>query len=144
METRYQNEIVGFNNRMTDIHAAIGRVQLGKLRERTTRRQENASFLSENLSSVTTPAKSSDVDHVFHQYTIKSDSRDRLSDYLTQSNIGNGVYYPTPVHELPSFGKDIDLPNTKAVAQQALSIPVHPLLTQDELNMIVEVINAWS
>ena len=57
MEVRYQNEIVGFNNRMTDIHAAIGRVQLGKLRERTTRRQENASFLSENLSSVTTPSK---------------------------------------------------------------------------------------
>ena len=143
MEVRYQNEIVGFNNRMTDIHAAIGRVQLGKLRERTTRRQENASFLSENLFSVTTPSKSSDVDHVFHQYTIKSDSRDRLSDHLTQSNIGNGVYYPIPVHQLPSFGKEIDLRNTKVVAEQALSIPVHPLLTQEELHTIVEVINEW-
>ncbi len=144
MEVRYQNEVVGFNNRMTDIHAAIGRVQLGKLRERTTRRQENASFLSKNLPSVTTPVTNSDVEHVFHQYTIKTERRDQLSDYLTQSDIGNGVYYPTPVHELPSFGKEIDLPNTKTAAQQALSIPVHPLLTQDELNTIVEVINAWS
>ena len=93
---------------------------------------------------MTTPAISSDVDHVFHQYTIKTENRDRLSDYLTESNIGNGVYYPIPVHELPSFGKDIDLPNTKAVAQQALSIPVHPLLTQNELITITEVINAWS
>ena len=143
MEVRYQNEIVGFNNRMTDIHAAIGRVQLRKLRERTTRRQENASFLNENLSSVTTPVKSRDVDHVFHQYTIKSESRDRLSDHLTQSNIGNGVYYPIPVHQLPSFGKEINLPNTKVVAEQALSIPVHPLLTQEELHTIVEVINEW-
>ena len=77
---------------------------------------------------MTTPSKSSDVDHVFHQYTIKSDSRDRLSDYLTQSNI-SGVYYTTPVHELPSFGKDIDLPNTKAVAQQALSMIRSPTST---------------
>ena len=53
------------------------------------------------------------------------------------------MYYPTPVHELPSFDKQIDLPNTKAAAQQALSIPVHPLLTLDELNRIVEVINEW-
>ncbi|MGB1652010.1 MAG: DegT/DnrJ/EryC1/StrS family aminotransferase, partial [Acidimicrobiales bacterium] len=144
MEVRYQNEVVGFNNRMTDIHAAIGRVQLGKLRERTVRRQANASYLSENLSVVITPVKSSDVDHVFHQYTIKTENRDQLSDYLTQSNIGNGVYYPTPVHELPSFGKQINLPNTRTVAQQALSIPVHPLLDQAELERIVEVINAWN
>ena len=144
MEVRYQNEVVGFNNRMTDIHAAIGRVQLGKLRERTVRRQANASYLSENLSFVTTPVKSSYVDHVFHQYTIKTENRDQLSDHLTQSNIGNGVYYPTPVHELPSFGKQIDLPNTRTVAQQALSIPVHPLLDPAELERIVEVINAWN
>ncbi|MEC7714395.1 MAG: DegT/DnrJ/EryC1/StrS family aminotransferase [Actinomycetota bacterium] len=57
--------------------------------------------------------------------------------------MGNGVYYPIPVHQLPSFGKEINLPNTKVVAEQALSIPVHPLLTQEELHTIVEVINEW-
>jgi len=143
MEIRYQNEVVGFNNRMTDIHAAIGRVQLKKLRERTTKRQKNAKFLSENLSTVTVPTASSDAEHVYHQYTITTDRRDDLSEYLNQAEIGNGVYYPIPVHELPSFGKQIDLPNTKAAAKQALSIPVHPLLTSEELNRIVEVMNEW-
>ena len=143
MEIRYQNEVVGFNNRMTDIHAAIGRVQLKKLRERTTKRQKNAKFLSENLSTVTVPTASSDVEHVYHQYTITTDRRDDLSEHLNQAEVGNGVYYPIPVHELPSFGKQIDLPNTKAAAKQALSIPVHPLLTSEELNKIVEVMNEW-
>ncbi|MBC95825.1 aminotransferase DegT [bacterium] len=143
MEKRYQNEVIGFNNRMTDIHAAIGRVQLQKLRERTTKRQQNAIFLSENLSAVTVPTESNEVDHVYHQYTIKTDMRNELSDHLTQLNIGNGVYYPTPVHELPSFGKEINLPNTNVATQQALSIPVHPLLTEDQLNTIVEAVNSW-
>ena len=143
MEMRYQNEIVGFNNRMTDIHAAIGRVQLRKLRERTTKRQENAAFFNENLSTVDIPTEKNDVEHVYHQYTIRTDHRDDLSEHLNQENIGNGVYYPIPVHQLPSFNKKIDLPNTRTAADQALSIPVHPLLTQEELHRIVEVINTW-
>ena len=143
MEMRYQNEIVGFNNRMTDIHAAIGRVQLRKLRERTTKRQENAAFFNENLSTVDIPTEKNDVEHVYHQYTIRTDQRDDLSEHLNQENIGNGVYYPIPVHQLPSFDKKIDLPNTRTAADQALSIPVNPLLTQEELHRIVEVISTW-
>ena len=143
MEMRYQNEIIGFNNRMTDIHAAIGRVQLKKLRERTTKRQGNAAFLNENLAKVHVPTQKSDVEHVYHQYTIRTDDRDSLSEHLDKEKIGNGVYYPTPVHELPSFGIETDLPNTRTAAQQALSIPVHPLLTQEELHRIVEAINTW-
>ena len=69
--------------------------------------------------------------------------RDELSEHLNQENIGNGVYYPIPVHQLPSFDKKIDLPNTRTAAEQALSIPVHPLLTREELHRIVEVINTW-
>ena len=144
MEVRYQNELVGFNNRMTDIHAAIGRVQLKKLCERTNKRQKNAKFLNENLSTVTVPTTSSNAEHVYHQYTITTDRRDELSEYLNKAEIGNGVYYPTPVHQLPSFSKEIDLPNTKEAAEQALSIPIHPLLTSEELNRIVEVMNEWN
>ena len=143
MEMRYQNEIIGFNNRMTDIHAAIGRVQLRKLRERTTKRQENAAFFNENLLTVDIPTEKNNVEHVYHQYTIRTDQRDELSEHLNQENIGNGVYYPIPVHQLPSFDKKIDLPNTRTAAEQALSIPVHPLLTREELHRIVEVINTW-
>jgi dTDP-4-amino-4,6-dideoxygalactose transaminase len=70
MEKRYENEVFGFNNRMTDISAAIGRVQLRKLQKWTSIRNENAKFLCENLQGVTTPAIRPRSSHSFHQFTI--------------------------------------------------------------------------
>ena len=71
MEKRYANEVVGFNTRMTDIHAAIGRVQLGKLAAWTAQRQANAAFLTAHLDGVVTPSIAPGAVHVFHQYTIR-------------------------------------------------------------------------
>ena len=71
MERRYENEIVGFNCRMTDVHAAIGRVQLGKLAGWTEQRQENAAFLDANLDGVVVPPVADGATHVYHQYTIR-------------------------------------------------------------------------
>lgn len=143
MEIRYQNEAVGFNTRMTDIHAAIGREQLKKLPGWTQKRQENAQFLSANLRGVVTPKISEGMDHVFHQYTVKviDSDRDAFSAELTKRGIGNGVYYPTPIHRLPSFNLMLELPATERVASQVLSLPVHPSLSQGELETIVEVVN---
>lgn len=144
MEVRYQNEVVGFNTRMTDIHAAIGREQLKKLPGWTEQRQKNAEFLSANLEGVVTPKVADGMEHVFHQYTIKivDADRDAFAAELTKRGIGNGVYYPTPIHRLPSFSLDIDLPATKRVAQQVISLPVHPALNQQDLETIVEVVNS--
>ena len=146
MEKRYENEIVGFNLRMTDIHAAIGRVQLTKLSEKTQRRQENAAFLSVNISSfVDAPIIPSGHSHVFHQYTIKvQGDRDSFASKLTDLGVGSGVYYPIPVHELPAFGKKKSLPNTSQVCKQVLSLPVHPALSKKDLKKIVEAVNKAS
>ena len=144
MEKRYENEIVGFNNRMTDIHAAIGRVQLTSLAERTEKRKENANFFNKNLTTVSTPFIHPEAEHVFHQYTVRTPDRDSLIDLLTKEEIGHGIYYPIPVHELPSFAKEFDLPNTRIAAEEVLSLPVHPFLTEEEKSRIVEVINTWN
>jgi dTDP-4-amino-4,6-dideoxygalactose transaminase len=146
MEKRYENEIVGFNLRMTDIHAAIGRVQLTKLAEKTLRRQQNAAFLSENISrSVDAPVIPSGFSHVFHQYTIKvQGDRDVFASKLTELGVGSGVYYPIPVHELPAFGKKKSLPNTSQVCKQVLSLPVHPALSNKDLKRIVTAVNIAS
>ena len=142
MEKRYANEVVGFNTRMTDIHAAIGRVQLTKLAGWTTKRQANAHFLSENLAGVITPPTAPGAVHVYHQYTIRVESdRDRFASELTARGVGNGVYYPTPIHRLPSFGLTLDLPNTELAASQVLSLPVHPSLTEADLEQIVTTVN---
>ena len=144
MEKRYENEIVGFNTRMTDIHAAIGRVQLQKLPAWTAARQANAKFLSDNIRGVITPAVAPEATHSYHQYTIRIEgmSRDKFAEQLTAKGIGNGVYYPIPIHRLPSFGLTLDLPATEMVAEQCLSLPVHPSLTQNDLEQIVTAVNA--
>lgn len=144
MEKRYENEVVGFNARMTDVHAAIGRVQLTKLAGWTKQRQENAAFLDANLRGVVVPPVAPGATHVYHQYTIRvPEDRDGFAAALqAEHGIGTGVYYPIPNHRLPSFNRTEDLPATERAAAQALSLPVHPSLTTEDLERVVEAVNA--
>lgn len=144
MEARYHNEIIGFNARMTDLHAAIGRVQLTKLAGWTAARQANAAFLNEHLRGVLVPPVASGVTHVYHQYTVRvpDGGRDRLAAALADAGVGSGVYYPVPTHRLPSFGLQLDLPQTERAAREVLSLPVHPRLTPADLERIVDAVNA--
>ncbi|PYI69248.1 aminotransferase DegT [Arthrobacter livingstonensis] len=143
MDKQYENELVGFNNRMTDLHAAIGRVQLTKVLGWTKQRQDNAAFLTANLEGVETPKVAEGAEHVYHQYTVRvPEGRDELHERLRSDyNIGSGVYYPVPNHRLPSFNQTSDLPNTETAAREVLSLPVHPSLTQDDLERIVTAVN---
>jgi len=143
MERRYENEVIGFNNRMTDIHAAIGRVQLSNLSKWTAARKSNAKYLSENIRGVIVPPVAPGAEHVFHQYTVRivDLDRTRFADELTKRGVASGVYYPTPIHRLPSFGLNLDLPSTEQVAQECLSLPVHPALSHRDLATIVNAVN---
>ena len=143
MEKRYENEVVGFNARMTDLHAAIGRVQLQKLSGWTAQRQSNAEFLSASLEGVVVPTVAPEATHVWHQYTIRvPGDRDRFATALAaEHGIESGVYYPIPNHELPSFGLTLDLPATRQACSEVISLPVHPGLTEADLERIVGGVN---
>lgn len=145
-EIRYQNEIIGFNTRMTDIHAAIGRVQLGKLPGWTAQRQANAAYLDANLKGVVVPHVAPGTTHSYHQYTIRipggsAEKRDAFMVAINAKGVGCGVYYPTPIHRLPSFQLDLHLPETELVIKECVSLPIHPSLTQSDLETIVSVVN---
>ena len=144
MEQRYRNELVGFNTRMSDVHAAIGRVQLRKLPAWTAKRQQNAAYLTSALDNVVTPDIAPGATHVFHQYTIRIPGHDQraFAEALLERGVGCGVYYPTPVHELPSFSLTLDLPETRRAAKEVISLPVHPSLTEDELETVALAVNA--
>lgn len=144
MEKQYHNEVVGFNNRMTDIHAAIGRVQLTKVDAWTAQRQSNAAYLSANLTGVTPPPVAEGAVHVYHQYTVRvPEDRDGLAAALkSEYNIGSGMFYPVPNHRLAPFATDDDLPETERAARECLSLPVHPSLSQGDLERIVTAVSA--
>ena len=142
-ELRYRNEVIGFNNRMTDIHASIGRVQLKRLHSWNERRQANAAYFDRHLDGVSIPQVAPECHHVYHQYTIRvtGRSRDNFAASLQMRGIGSGVYYPTPIHRLPAFQETLDLPETELAAAEVLSLPVHPSLSQGDLEKIVEAVN---
>ncbi|WP_406860892.1 DegT/DnrJ/EryC1/StrS family aminotransferase [Streptomyces sp. HUAS MG47] len=152
MEQRYANEIVGANMRMTDVSAAIGRVQLGKLAGWTERRIANAAYLSEHITAenVVTPILAPGARHIYHQYTIRvKGDRDAAMAKLTEAGIGNAVYYPTPIHRLKPYwepdqkaGRNWDLPQTEKAAAEVVSLPVHPSLSENDLERIVTAVNA--
>lgn len=143
MERQYENELVGFNARMTNLHAAIGRVQLTKVLGWTAQRQSNAAYLTSNLQGVGTPVVAAGAEHVYHQYTIRvSEDRDGFAAALKDEyEIGSGVYYPIPNHRLPSFNRVEDLPNTETASREVLSLPVHPSLDDEDLERIITAVN---
>jgi perosamine synthetase len=149
MEQRYANEIVGYNLRMTDLHAAIGRVQLQRLPERTEQRRNNAAFLTAELTThaagpqLAVPQVAPGAEPVWHQYTVRAPDRDGLMKLLADRGVGTGVYYPTPIHRLRAFDLDLDLPVTAQAADEVLSLPVHAALSQEQLEHVAAAVT-WA
>lgn len=154
MEKQYANELVGFNNRMTDVNASVGRTQLRKLAGWTATRQANAAVLNEGLAGVAgvvTPTVPEGYTHVYHQYTIRFEGATGEERTAAQAalkdewQVGSGVYYPIPNHRLESlapYSEGLELPGTEKAARECLSLPVHPSLSQADLERIVEAVAA--
>ncbi len=147
MRRRYYHDELGFNFRMTDVHAAIGLAQLQKLEPFNEARIANAHYLSAHLRGVVTPQVPEGYRHVFHQYTVRASNglRDALLEHLKRREIGSGVYYPVPIHQQTLYtqelGYDVRLPETEKAAAEVLSLPVHPALSRADLEAIVAAVN---
>ena len=149
MRRRYFHAELGFNYRMTDIHAAIGLEQLKKLERFNQIRQENAAYFSEHLRGVIVPCIPEGSQHVFHQYTVRvpDGHRDALVEHLTQHGVGYAIYYPLPVHKqqyyVERLGYSQTLTQSEQAAREVLSLPVHPTLSRANLETIVQTINTY-
>ena len=149
MRRRYYHDSLGYNFRMTDIHAAIGLAQMGKLERFNQARVANAQFLSQRLRGVTVPAVPDGRTHVFHQYTVRvpGERRDGMVDELRERGVGVGVYYPVPIHQQQVYlemGYDQHLPEAERATREVISLPVHPGLAPADLDAIVDAVNALS
>ncbi len=147
MKRRYYHEMLGFNFRMTDIQAAIGLVQLNRLPEFNEKRRQNAEYFNSKIESVITPRVKDGYVHVWHQYTVRINhgrDRDAAVEQLTAAGIGTGIYYPIPAHQQPYIKElvgEISLPVSERMAKEVISLPIHPQLSQEDLNTIVSEVN---
>ena len=140
MTAQYQHSELGYNYRMTDISAAIGRVQLNKLDAFNSRRREIANIYNEKLSKYV-KVPDNRRGHVFHQYTVLTEKRDALRDYLAEKGIGSGTYYPTLLYDYDPMSEYVtNCPNSKRLTETALSLPVHPALSDSDVSKVFETV----
>jgi dTDP-4-amino-4,6-dideoxygalactose transaminase len=145
MRQRYHHESLGYNFRMTDIHAAIGVAQLEKLPALTARRREIAARYDAELRGVAVPFVRPGVTHVYHQYTLRVAHRDEFAARLAERGVGTGIYYPIPVHRQAAFAPlgygTQSYPVSERLAAEVLSIPVHAALTDAEVATVIAAVN---
>ena len=149
---KYTHDEIGYNFRMTDISAAIGLAQLNVIDGFNDKRIANAEYLNEGLKDVdgvVTPYSADDFKHVYHQYTIlvEKGKRDDWVDFLTQKGIGTGVHYPIPLYNQPIYKKlgiEGSAPDAELAANHVISLPVHPSLTQEDLDLVIDAVKQAS
>jgi dTDP-4-amino-4,6-dideoxygalactose transaminase len=147
---RYISYLPGMNTRLDEIQAAILRVKLQYLDEENARRQQIAGIYDAFLSSTTLilPLRKGSIDHVYHQYVVCSNQRDDLRRFLKANSIHTLVHYPVPVHLQPAYQKRVvispgGLRQTEQVCKKILSLPIHPQMTNEQVQRVIESIYNW-
>ncbi|MBN1475009.1 MAG: DegT/DnrJ/EryC1/StrS family aminotransferase [Syntrophaceae bacterium] len=144
---RYYHHVIGYNSRLDEIQAAIIRVKLKRIDEYNEARRRNAAAYCSaiNKKEIILPSAAPGCEHVYHQFTIRTKHRDKLSAVLGQNNISSAIYYPVPLHRQEAFLnlynlKD-SLPQAEACAGDVLSLPMFPELSEEEIKIIAGLIN---
>jgi perosamine synthetase len=151
-EERYWYKILGYNFRLSDLHAAVGLAQLRKVDRFIEDRRRNAAQLTERLcglEQITTPMERSRYRHVYHQYVIRvRGGRSDLPRYLESRGIGTAVHYPMPLHQTPLYRElgyaQVHLPTAEMVATEVLSLPIHSGVRPADIDYIADVLKDWS
>ena len=148
-EKRYYNKVVGANSRLDEIQAGFLRVRLGHLDELAQEKREICEkYLKElNNKKIELPKIRDGATHIWHQFVIKSDYRDKLIDYLDDKNIGTIIHYPIPPHLSEAYQylglREGTLPVTEKFAKTVLSIPLYNGMTKEEQDRVIEAINSF-
>ncbi|MDP9144552.1 MAG: DegT/DnrJ/EryC1/StrS family aminotransferase [Actinomycetota bacterium] len=134
---------VASNARMTEVEAAIGRVQLSRIGERQQRRHHLAHTYEQRLDSrIATPYVAPEAVHGFHQYTIRTLQRTDIKRSLEERQVGYGIYYAIPVHLRETYrDTPVSLPDTEAAANEVMSLPIRPDLTDAEQETVIAAVN---
>ena len=141
-KTKNEFDKLGFTMRLNTVNAAIGRVQLRHLDEKTKRRREIATIYRKNLAHDCILPENKDGKSVYHQIVIKHEKRDDIRKELTDNEIGSAIYYETPIHKQPIYEEfGYKLPNSERFSKEIMSLPSYPQLTDEQALEICECVN---
>lgn len=153
-QKKYVFQYTGRNSRLDEIQAAILNVKLAHLDEDLKERQKVAAYYYENINNplITLPERLDDANNVYHLFPIivnGKENRDRLQTYLAEKGIGTVCHYPIAPHKQKCYANvlwntpQLSLPITERLADEELSLPMSPCMTEEEVKRVVEVINEW-
>lgn len=145
---RYYHDIVGINSRLDEIQAAILSAQLPYVNEWNERRRAIAARYTEGLKDVVqTPVERPDAQHVYHLYVIQTDARNELQEYLLDEGVQTLIHYPIPAHLQKAYSylgyKPGSLATTERVVGRILSLPMHPELTDEQVDRVIDRIQSF-
>ena len=144
---KYVCNYKGLNSRLDEIQAAVLNVKLKYLNIDTEKRREAAKHYYNNIQNklLLLPKIENWHSHVFHLFPIFTEKRNDLQNYLTKNNVQTLIHYPIPPHKQICYKEysDISLPITEKIHNQELSLPISPVITKEELNTIIALLNNW-
>jgi dTDP-4-amino-4,6-dideoxygalactose transaminase len=144
----YRHDIIGLNSRLDEIQATVLRIKLRYLDEWNGKRRATAARYQASIrgGGLTAPIEIDGAHHVYHHFTVRSTRRSELLARLADAGIGSAIYYPHPLHDQPAYAqwRRSRLPEAERAAAEVLSLPVHPWLTEDEIQRVSAALAAES
>lgn len=146
-EKKYHNEFIGINSRLDEVQAAFLNVKLPFLdKENNNRREIAKRYLSEiKNEKIMLPFWDFSNNHVFHLFVIRTENREKLQEYLKQNEIETMIHYPIPPHKQKAFEvwNNLSFHVTEKIHDEVLSIPISPIMTDDEMNKVIQILNRY-
>ena len=146
-EVKYFNENIGYNSRLDELQAAFLNCKLADLNDDNEKRRQVTKRYCQEIKNnkIVLPKWNFDDTHVFHLFVIRTENRDELQNYLSQNGVQTLIHYPVPPHQqaaLPSWNQ-LSFPITEKIHQEVLSLPMSPVMTDEEVSTIIDVLNRY-
>lgn len=146
-DRKYNHIYKGVNSRLDELQAAVLDVKLPYLDKDNERRREISKYYRENIKNkkIILPKTNVENAHVWHIFAVRTENRDELQKHLERNGIQTNIHYPTPPHKQGAYKEweNKSYPISEEIHRTILSLPISPVMTDDEVKKVVEVVNDW-
>ncbi len=146
-DRKYHHIYKGVNSRLDEIQAAVLDIKLKHLDSDNNKRREISKYYRENIknSKIILPETYDEKSHVWHIFAVRTQNRDEFQKYLTEKGIQTIIHYPTPPHKQGAYKEwnKLSFPITEEIHNTILSLPISPVMTDSEIEKVVEVVNEY-